>query len=255
MHSSSRFPIGAVSGVLVALGLLSGCGDDFTTETVDLAGLSDRTLTYSHADVDLFEVEQAPGSHRVTVTFSQADGDRCTRLNDGATATFNGQAMRLEQGGVDATAGRDVCLPTRAFFDFDPDAWEALPPTDARIVFQDASATVTLTMKEGQAKRSFTGTATRLLRGQTYSFQWNPTNELLNAAAATLLPEGGAVTAGMTITREGGKITFTVPSQLGAATHLLTLSGTVQGEVTECSGVAACRGSYYHSQEQVVAVQ
>lgn len=255
MHSSSRFPFGAVPGVLVALGLLSGCGDDITTETVDLAGLSDRTLTFTLADVDLFEVEQAPGSHRVTVTFSQADGDRCTRLNDGATATFNGQAMRLEQGGVDATAGRDVCLPTRAFLDFDPDAWEAQPPTDARVVFQDESHTVSLTMKAGQAKRTFTGPATRLLRGQTYSFQWNPTTEVLAGASATLLAEGSAVTAGMTVTREGGRITFTVPPQLGAATHLLTLSGTVQAEATECAGVAACRGSYFHSQEQVVAVQ
>ncbi|NTX53251.1 hypothetical protein [Myxococcus sp. CA039A] len=255
MHSSSRFPGGAVSGVLVALGLLAGCGDSLTTESVDLVALADRTLTYSHADVDLFEVEQAPGSHRVTVTFSQAGGDRCTRLNDGATATFNGEAMLLEQGGVDATAGRDVCLPTRAFYEFDPDAWAALGPTDARVVIQDASHTVVLTMKEGQAKRSFTGPTMRLLRGQTYSFQWNPTTESLNAAAATLLPEGGTVTAGMVVTREGGKITFTVPGQLGAATHLLTLSGTVQGEVVECQGVAACRGTYFHSQEQVVAVQ
>ncbi|QSQ10909.1 hypothetical protein [Myxococcus landrumensis] len=260
MHSSSRrCASGVVPGVLVSVGLLSGCGDSLTTEHVDLAGLSDRTLTYSLADVDLFEVPQAPGSHRVTVTFSQANGERCTRLNDGATATFNGQPMKLEQGGVDGTAGRDLCMPTRAIFDYNPDEWAKLPPADARIVIQDASHSVLLTAKNGQAKREFTfdGTAPleRMLRGQTYAFRWTPAGEKLAAAGASLLPEGGVVTAQMSVTKAENRISFTVPAQLGPATHLLTLKGEVDAELTECVGVAGCRGSYFHSQEQVVAVQ
>ncbi|WP_342378888.1 hypothetical protein NVS55_05725 [Myxococcus stipitatus] len=260
MHSSSRrCASGVVPGVLLAVGLLSGCGDSLTTEHVDLAGLADRTLTYSLADVDLFEVPQAPGSHRVTVTFSQASGERCTRLKDGATATFNGQPMRLEPGGVDDTAGRDLCMPTRAIFDYNPDEWAQLPPADALIAIQDASHSVLLTAKNGQAKRSFTFEGPvpleRMLRGQTYSFRWAPAGEELKAASASLLPEGGVVTAHMSVTKKDNRITFTVPAQLGPATHLLTLKGEVEAEVPECVGVASCRGSYFHSQEQVVAVQ
>lgn len=261
MHSSSRrFAAGVVPGVLVSVGLLAGCGDSLTTEHVELSALSERTLTYSLADVDLFEVPQAPGSHRVTVTFSQAGGDRCTRLKDGATATFNGQPMKLEQGGVDGTAGRDVCMPTRAFFDFNPDEWAKLPPADARVVFEDASHTITMVMKNGQAKREFTFDGTpnpleRMLRGQTYAFLWSPSGEELKAAGASLLPEGGVVTAQMDVTRKENRISFTVPAQLGPATHLLTLRGEVTGEVNACVGVDGCRGTYFHSQEQVVAVQ
>ncbi|MBZ4407703.1 hypothetical protein K8640_05735 [Myxococcus sp. XM-1-1-1] len=259
MHSSSRFRGGVVSGVLAALGLLAaGCGSSLKEQDVDLAGLSGRTLLYTHVDVDLFEGEQAAGSHRVTVTFSQAGGDVCTRLNEGVTATFNGEPMQVERGGVDGTAGRDLCLPTRAFFDYAPDEWAALPPTDARVVFQDGSGTtITVVMKEAQAKRSFDGVSDvqRLLRGQSYSYQWMPSTEKLESAGATLLAEGSAVTATLTTTRDGGRITFTVPPNLGAATHLLTVRGQVQGEVLECTGVTSCSGTYFHSEEQVVSVQ
>ncbi|WP_426748012.1 hypothetical protein VZQ01_13440 [Myxococcus faecalis] len=256
MHSSSRFR--GVSGVLAALGLLvAGCGSSLKEQDVDLAGLSGRTLLYTHADVDLFEGEQAAGSHRVTVTFSQAGGDVCTRLNDGVAATFNGEPMQVERGGVDGTAGRDVCLPTRAFLDFNPESWGALPPTDARVVFQDGSGTITLVMKEAQTRRYFEGPfgTSRLLRGQSYSYQWMPSSESLESAGATFLAEGGSVPANLTTTRDGGRVSFTIPPNMGASTYLFTLKGQVRGEVLECSGVVNCSGTYFHSEEHVVSVQ
>ncbi|MFP2927961.1 hypothetical protein ACLESO_22735 [Pyxidicoccus sp. 3LG] len=142
MHASpsSSFRRGALLGALLALGPLVGCGGSTETEPVDLAGLADRTLTFAFNDVDLFEGPESPGTHRFTVTFSLAGGDRCTRLREGATATFNGQPMSLELGGIDDTASREVCVPTRAFLDFDPNVW-ANQPVEAPVSCSRTAAT------------------------------------------------------------------------------------------------------------------
>jgi hypothetical protein len=260
MHLSSfLFHRGAPLGALAALALLAGCGGGGESELVDLAGLADRTLGWSLNDVDLFEGVEPPGSHRFTVTFSVDPGGRCTRLGEGVTATFNGEPMRLEPGGLDETAGRDVCQPTRAFLDFDPNVWANQPVEDARVVLQDASRTVSLVVQGGKAKRRFAfegaGAADRLTRGQTYSYRWQPAGEVPGPVTVTLLREGGLATATVPSTQDGGLVTFTVPANTPVANHLLTLEGSTSGTVLECTGVVACVGVLIHSEERVVTVQ
>ncbi|ATB45510.1 hypothetical protein [Corallococcus macrosporus] len=248
------------AGAFVAVGLLSGCGSSLTSETVSLAELAGRTLTLAQSDVDVYEGVDEAGSHRVTVTFSPAaEEDRCTELNEGATATFNGQPMTLDRGGVDGTAGRDVCVPTRAYYDFDPNVWVQQPTENARIVLQDGSHTITLVLKDGKAKRLFSfqgpGAEDRLTRGQEYSFRWLPEGEIPGPITATLLREGGSATATIPTAQEEAVVSFTLLQTTPVAAHLLTLSGTAPGEVLECTGVATCEATLFHSEERVVNVQ
>ncbi|NMO22214.1 hypothetical protein HPC49_49765 [Pyxidicoccus fallax] len=256
---SSRFFRGARPAALVALTLLAGCGRDLESETVGLAALADRTLTWSLTDVDYFEGVEPEGSHRFTVTFSLAQDDRCTRLGEGVTATFNGAPMRLEPGGIDDTAGRGVCVPTRAFLDFDPNVWGQEPTEDARVVLQDGSATVSLVLRGGKAKRRLAfqgaGDADRLTRGQTYTYQWQPAGEVPASVNATLLREGGSAAANIPLTQDAARVSFTVPAGTPVANHLLTLSGSAPGTLLECTGVASCEGTVFHSEEIVVTVQ
>lgn len=259
MNPLFSFRRGVLPGALVVLGALSGCGGDLVSEPVDLAGLADRTLTYALNDVDVFEGAAPVGSHRFTVLFSLAEGARCTQLREGVTATLNGLAMRVEAGGVNDAAGRDVCEPTRAFYDFDPNVWATEGVQDARIELRDASGNVSLVLRGGKAKRQFEflgpGSAGRLTRGQPYTYLWQPDEEAPGNLAATLLREGGGTTANLPITQDGPRLTFTVPANSGLADHLLTLSGSAAGEVTECTGVAACQGSVFHSEQGVVTLQ
>ncbi|WP_164008064.1 hypothetical protein [Pyxidicoccus trucidator] len=260
MHLSPSFlRRGAVVGALVALGLLAGCGGSDDSETIGLSGLADRTLTWAINDVDIFEGVEPAGAHRVSLTFSLAAGGRCTRLGEGVTATLNGTAMRLEAGGINDTAGRDVCEPTRAFLDFDPNVWAQEPLEDARVVLQDGSGTVSLIIQGGKTKRRFAfegaGAADRLARGQAYSFRWQPGEEVPGPITVTLLREGGLATATVPSTQEEGLVTFTIPANTPVANHLLTLSGTAPGAVLECTGVAACEGAVFHSEERVITIQ
>lgn len=256
MNPLSFFRRGVLLG---ALGALTGCGSDFVAETVDLAGLADRTLTYALNDVDVFEGASPTGAHRFTVLFSLAEGERCTRLGEGTTATFNGVPMQLEPGGIDDTAGRDVCQPTRAFFDFNPTVWADEDVEDARIEFRDGAGAITLVLQNGKAKRQFAflgpGTRDRLSRGQTYTYLWQPGEEVPGSFAATLLREGGSAAATLPVTQDGGRLTFTLPATTSVATHLLTLSGTAGGLVAECSGVVSCQGTVFHSGQEVVIVE
>ncbi|MFP2908725.1 hypothetical protein ACLESD_27485 [Pyxidicoccus sp. 3LFB2] len=255
---SSLIGRGAI-GALVGLGLLAGCGGSDDSETVDLAGLSDRTLTWALSDVDIFEGVEPSGSHRFSLTFSLAGGGRCTRLGEGATATLNGVPMRLEPGGINGTAGRDVCEATRAFLDFDPNVWAQQPREDLRVVLQDGSGTVSLILQGGKTKRRFAfegaGAADRLTRGQAYSFRWQPGDEVPGPISVTLLREGGLATATVPSTQQEGLVTFSVPTNTPVANHLLTLSGTARGTVLECTGVAACEGSVVHSEERLITIQ
>ena len=260
MHlSSSLLRRGAVVVALVASGLLAGCGDGDDSETVGLAGLADRTLTWSINDMDLFEGVEPAGSHRFSLSFSRATAGRCTRLGEGVTASFNGVPMRLEPGGINTTAGRDVCEPTRAFLDFDPAVWARQPIEDARVVLQDGGGSVSLVIQGGKAKRRFVlegeGSADRLTRGQDYSFRWQPGAERPGPIGVTLLREGGTATATVPSTQREGLVTFAVPTNTPIANHLLTLSGTAPGTVLECTGVAACTGTVFHSEERLVTVQ
>ncbi|MCY1016790.1 hypothetical protein [Pyxidicoccus sp. MSG2] len=261
MHllSSLRRAAVTVVGSLVTVGLLTGCGDDAESETLSLTGLADRTLTWAISDVDVFEGVEPPGAHRVTLDFSLAGGERCTRLNDGATATFNGQPMTLELGGINGTAGRDVCEPTRAFLDVDPNVWAQQPVEDARFVIQDGSGTVSLVLDNGKAKRTFSfegaGAADRLSRGQAYSYRWQPSDEVPGPVTVTLLREGGTAAATVPSTQDGGLVTFTIPASTPVANHLLTLSGSASATVLECAGVASCSGAVFHSEERVVTIQ
>lgn len=259
MNPSLLFGRGVLPGAWLALGLLVGCGGRTDSEPVDVAGLADRTLDYALNDVDVFEGVEPLGSHRFTVTLSLADEDRCTQLREGATATFNGAPMQLERGGINDTAGRDVCEPTRAFLDFDPNVWADEDVEDARIVLQDGSGSISLILQGGKAKRRFAfqgpGAADRLTRGQTYTYRWQPGEETPGPMAATLLREGGLATATLPTTQEETALRVTIPATTPVANHLLTLSGSTQGVVLDCAGVRACEGAFFHSEEVVVAIQ
>lgn len=241
------------------LGLLAGCGGRTETVPVSLEDLSNRTLTYALVDVDALETPDAAGSHRFTVTLSQPE-DGCTKLEDGVTATFNGQPMKLEPGGFPDTSGRDACEPSRAWLDFNPEVWNTEPIEDARVFFQgpDGTTAVSLIVKGAKAKRRFafqgTGTGSTLRRGQTYTYRWLPAEETPGPATVTLLREGGRAPATLQITQENGDVTFTLPEATPAANHLLTLKASLEGGVLDCQGVARCEGSIFHSSDYEVAV-
>ncbi len=243
---------------LAVLGLLAGCGRTPTTP-ISLGDLSTRTLTYALVDIDSLENPDAAGSHRFTVTLSQA-ADGCTKLVDGVTATFNGQPMKLEPGGISDSGGRETCDPTRAWFDFDPAVWDAEPLEDARIFLQaqDGSRSLSLIVQGAKAKRHFTfqgaGTGATLRQGQTYAYRWEPVDEAPDTVNATLLREGGRAPATLQFSQDGGNVSFTLPQATPVANHLLTLSGGLSGLVLECQGVAACEGTIFHSTDFQVAV-
>lgn len=259
MHLFSLLRRGSLPGAFVAAGLLAGCGGSTESETIQVSALADRTLTWAINDIDVFERVEPVGGHRVTVEFSLASGEGCTRLDDGATATLNGAAMRLEPGGIDGTAGRDVCQPTRAVLDVDPNIWAKEAQEDARVVVQDASGSVSLVIQGGKAKRRFAfqgaGAADRLARGGTYSYRWLPDTETPGPATVTLLREGASTTATIPSTTEAGLVTFTVPTATPVANHLLTLGASAGLPVVECTGVASCTGAVFHSEEIVVTIQ
>jgi hypothetical protein len=250
---SLRFSLGA----LAALGLLAGCG---RTEAVPakLADLSDRTLSFTLMDVDSLERSSVSGSHRFTLAFSA--GSTCVRLEEGVTATFNGQAMRLEPGGVPDTGvgGREVCEPPRAFFDFDPAKWAAEPTEDIRIVLQDDSHTVRLDVREAKASRRFLregGASTTLQRGRTHTWFWLPETDTLTApVAASLFPKDGGAQASLPVVQEGNTARVSVPAGTVEGTYILRLSGTAAGEVLTCEGVARCEGGLFHSEEAELSV-
>ncbi|MGZ3461110.1 MAG: hypothetical protein ACXU86_21695, partial [Archangium sp.] len=143
--SSLRFVLGA----LAALGCLSGCGRT-VAEPATLSDLKERTLQFSLTDVDSLERDSADGAYRFTVTFSA--GSSCARLADGITASFNGQPMKLEPGGIPDTGvgGREVCEPPRATFDFDPAQWNDEPTEDIRVILQDDTHSVLLVLHDAK---------------------------------------------------------------------------------------------------------
>lgn len=243
---------------LAALGLLAGCGRT-ETRPITLDDLSNRALTFALVDVDSVENPNAAGSHRFTVTLAQA-ADGCTGLVDGVTATFNGQPMQLESGGVSDSGGRETCEETRAWFDFDPEAWDAEPIEDARVFFQSAEGdqSLSLIVLGAKAKRHFayqgSGSGTTLRQGQTYTYRWEPVEETPGPVTVTLLREDGRAPATLQTTQNGGDVTITLPQATPVAKHLLTLSGNVAGQVLECDGVASCEGSFVHSSDFEVSV-
>jgi hypothetical protein len=244
---------------LAVLGLLAGCGGRTETRPVSLEELADRALTFALVDVDALERPDAVGSHRFTLTISQA-ADGCTRLEEGVTATFNGQPMKLERGGIPDTGGREVCEPTRAWLDFNPEAWDAEPIEDARVFLQgtDGGRAVSLIVKGAKAKRRFAyqgpGSGTTLRQGQRYTYRWQPSEEAPGPVAALLQREGGRAPASLLVEQEGSTVSFTLPEATPAATHLLTLSASLPGEVLDCEGVASCGGTILHSSDFEVIV-
>lgn len=259
MVSALRFPRPSrVLTSLAALGLLAGCGARTEAQPVTLAALADRTLTYALVDADTVEVQGLAGQHRLTIVFSLPESG-CTRLADGATATFNGQPMKLEPGGVpDANNGRDACEPTRAYIDFDAVKWAQEPTEDARVFLQDGTHSMTLVLRGAKAKRRFLyqgpGTGESLRRGQTYSYLWVPDEDAPGPATATLIREGGSAPANLPVTQEARQVSFHLLETVPVATHLLRLSATAPGDVLTCEGVASCEGGLYHSEEFVVTV-
>ncbi|WP_224243287.1 GPI anchored serine-threonine rich family protein [Hyalangium gracile] len=243
---------------LAVLGLLAGCGRT-ETRPISLDDLSRRALTFALVDIDALENPDAAGSHRFTVTLAQAE-DGCTSLVDGVTATFNGQPMELEPGGISGEGGREVCVETRAWFDFDPEAWDSEPIEDARVFLQsgDGSRSLSLIVLGAKAKRHFTfqgsGSGATLRQGQTYTYRWEPVEEVPGPFTVTLLREGGQASATLQTNQDEGSVSFTLPQATPVATHLLTLKGTVAGQVLECEGVASCEGSLFHSTDFEVAV-
>jgi hypothetical protein len=254
-HSPRFLPL--VSSLAV-LGLLAGCGRTPTTP-ISLGDLSTRSLTFALVDIDSLENPDAAGSHRFTVTLSQAQ-DGCTRLVDGVTATFNGQPMKLEPGGISDSGGRETCDETRAWFDFDPAGWDAESIEDARVFFQaqDGSPSLSLIVQGAKAKRHFTfqgaGTGATLRQGQTYTYRWEPVEETPETVNATLLREDGRAPGTLQLNQSGSTVSFTLPQATPVANHLLTLSGSLAGTVLACEGVAACDGTIFHSSDFEVAV-
>lgn len=242
------------------LGLLAGCGGRTETRPVSLEDLASRALTFALVDVDALEQPDAEGLHRFTVTIAQPE-DGCTQLVEGVTASFNGRPMKLEPGGFpDTGGGREVCEETRAYLDYDPEAWDAEPREDARVFLEDAEGgqAVSLVIQGAKTKRRFMyqglGTGTTLRRGQTYSYRWQPEDEVPGPATVTLLREGGQAPATLQATQDGGLVTFTLPEATPAAVHLLTLSASLRGEVLSCEGVASCEGTILHSSDFEVTV-
>jgi hypothetical protein len=247
-----------LTGVLATLGFLAGCG---RTEAVPvtLADLKDRTLQFVLNDVDSLERASISGSHRFTLLFSGSEAG-CIRLADGVRATFNGRPMALEPGGVPDTGlgGREVCVPPRATFDFDPGQWRDEPSEDIRVILQDDSHHMLLIVHEAKAKRNFlrvAGDPSRLRRGLTYAYVWVPESDTLQAPAqATLLPKDGSAPASLEVTQEGPTALFTVPLGTVEGPYILRLSATAHAEVLTCEGVAGCQGGLFHSEEFDVSV-
>ncbi|WP_224364773.1 GPI anchored serine-threonine rich family protein [Hyalangium versicolor] len=243
---------------LAALGLLAGCGRT-ETRPVSLADLSDRALTYTLVDIDSLVTPDAAGSHRFTLKLAQAS-DGCTQLVEGVTATFNGQPMELEPGGISESGGREVCEETRAWFDFDPEAWDAEPIEDARIFLQsqDGTSALSLIVSGAKTKRHITfqgaGSGATLRQGQTYTYRWEPVDETPGPVTVTLLREDGRAPATLETAQEGGNITFMLPQATPVAKHLLTLSGSLVGQVLQCEGVASCEGGIFHSTDFEISV-
>jgi hypothetical protein len=241
------------------LGLLAGCGGRTETRPVSLEDLASRALTFALVDVDALEDPDTAALHRFTLSIAQPE-EGCTQLVDGVTATFNGQPMKLEPGGIQDTGGREVCEETRATLDFDPEAWDAEPREDARIFLEDAEGerAVSLVVRGAKTKRHFVyqglGTGTTLRRGQTYSYLWQPGDEVPGPVTVTLLREGGRAPATLQATKSEGTVSFTLPEATPAAVHLLTLSASLRGEVLSCEGVASCEGTILHTSDFEVTV-
>ncbi|AFE03829.1 putative lipoprotein [Corallococcus coralloides DSM 2259] len=247
----SRF---TVLGALVAL---TGCGGG-ETKVMSLAELSDRSLTFALADVDDAETPDAQGAHRVTVSYSVADGP-CSRFADDVTATLNGQPMTLVPGGASDVGGRsEACENSRVYFNFDPAAWGREPVEDIVVQLQDATSTVRLVVQNAKAKRKFTfqgeGTPDKLRVGQSYDFLWEPSTEVPGPVEALLLREGGRAPGELPVTQDGNKVTVSIPAATPQANHTLTLGADLTGAVTECTGVASCTGAIFHSQDFVLSV-
>jgi hypothetical protein len=245
---------------LLLSGALAGCGGRTEAPSVPLSAFVDRTLTYTLVDVDDLENPGAAGSHRFTVSFSQPERG-CTRLAEGVVATFNGQPMNLNLGGIpDSGGGRESCEQTQAWFDFAPEAWEAEPIEDIRVFLQEPAgeSTVSLILRRAKAKRRFVyqgaGGGTTLRKGQTYAYRWEPEEEVPGPATVTLLREQGRAPATLESTQDGGLVSFKLPAATPTATHLLRLLATTSGELAECGGVARCEGSFLHSSDYEVSV-
>jgi hypothetical protein len=250
----------AVKLSVPVLVLLAGCGGRTETRPVSLEDLANRELTFALVDVDALEQPETAGLHRFTLTLSQPQ-EGCTRLVDGVTATFNGQAMMLEPGGVpDTGGGREVCEETRAWLDFDPELWDAEPREDARVLLVDAEGAraVSLVVQGAKTKRRFAykgvGTGTTLRQGQTYTYRWQPEDEVPGPVTVTLLREEGRAPATLQTTQDGGTVSFKLPEATPAAVHLLTLSASMGGEVLDCEGVASCAGTILHTTDYEVTV-
>jgi hypothetical protein len=246
-----------VVGALASLGLLAGCGRTQAVP-VSLVDLKDRTLQFVLTDVDSLERASAVGAYRFRVTF--ADGSRCIQLSSGVTATLNGRPMKVEPGGVPDTGvgGREVCEPPWAYFDFDPEQWEAEPTEDARIQLQDDTHAVLLIVRDAKAKRRFFregSTSGSLRRGQTHTYLWVPESDVLSGPAqASLIPKDGSAAATLSVVQEGIRSRFLLPAATETGEYVLRLSASVVGEVLTCEGVAACEGGLFHSQDVEVLV-
>ncbi|MFY0564183.1 hypothetical protein ACN28E_10060 [Archangium lansingense] len=252
--SSLRFVLGA----LAACGLLAGCGRT-VAQPATLADLQERTLKFTLTDVDSLERDSTVGAYRFTLVFSE--GTSCARLADGATATLNGQAMKLEPGGVPDTGvgGRDVCEPPRATFDFDPERWDNEPTEDLRVILQDDTHSMVLVLRDAKAKRRFLRSGSSspgtLRRGQSYTYGWLPETDVLQAPAkVSLIHKNSGALAILDVQQEGNAAHFTVPSETVEGQYILRMSGTAVAQVLSCEGVAGCEGGLFHSEDVDVTV-
>jgi hypothetical protein len=244
-------------GALAALGLLAGCGRT-VAEPVTLADLQGRSLQFTLTDIDSLERDSSVGAYRFTLAFSK---DSCAQLASGVTATFNGQPMKLNPGGVPDTGvgGREVCESPSATFDFDPAQWDAEPTEDIRVILQDDTHSVLLVLQDAKAKRRFlrssAGTAGTLRRGQTHTYVWLPETDTLAAPAqATLIHKASGAVAALTVDQEGNAAHFLVPAGTVEGQYVLRLSGTAAPQVLSCEGVAGCTGGLFHSEDLDVSI-
>lgn len=243
----------------LALCLLAACGAPLTSTPVPLAGFAGRPLQFALTDVHSLERQEVPGAHRFTVSFAAAAGEPCLQLEGEVTATFNDLPMELVRGGASTAGGRASCEPTRAWYDFDPERWAGEPVEDIRLLLQDSTHAVQLTLYRAKARRRLLlqggDSRERFPRGQQYAFSWSPDSDtLLAPLQATLISQASGASASLPVQQQGLTALVSLPEPTPATSFILRLGSSAQGRLLSCLGVPSCEGSLLYSEERSILV-
>jgi len=239
---------------LPALLSLLACGSPTQPEPLPLSALASRSVSFVLNDTDVLGDVPLPGGHRLTLVVEDLPDGACTRLQEGITATLDGEPMRLAPGGVEDTPGRTQCLQPTAVYDFDPAAWAAAPVEDLELLLQqEGAAPVRLRILGGKAKRRFgveaPTPAGTLRAGETRLYRYEPASDAGGSASATLHQPGSSVGGELTTVLEpDGRVRVQVPATVPAGNQELHLTRTAPAQLLACEGVAACEGTLFHTE-------